>query len=55
MCNSRPAKGNKDVLLVDNDERRLAYYPYKNYNGINARFAFIEEPSFEEEYGSWDF
>lgn len=54
-CNSRPAKGNKNILINKNGERKLAYYPYKNYNGINARFAFIEEPSFEQEYGSWQF
>lgn len=53
-CNSRPAKGEKNVLL-DNNARTTAYYPYKQYNGINARFSFKEEPSFENENGIWDF
>ncbi|MCJ0743630.1 hypothetical protein [Pedobacter montanisoli] len=54
-CNSRPAKGDDNVLIDNVGNRKLAFYPYKNYNGINARFSFIEEPSFEEEYGSWEF
>lgn len=54
-CNSRPAKGDVNVLIDDMGNRKLTFYPYKNYNGIDTRFAFIEEPSFEEVYGNWEF
>lgn len=55
-CNSRPAKGSKNVLIDSNTKiRKIAFYPYKNYNGVSARFAFDEEPSFENQYGKWNF
>lgn len=43
-CNQRPAKGNKNVLLDDLNNRIKAYYPYLPHNGINVTFYFINEP-----------
>jgi len=55
-CNSRPAKGDENVLVDKTTKNRIiAFYPYKDYKGIDARFTFTEEPSFENEYGKWDF
>lgn len=55
-CNSRPAKGNENVLIDKTTKNRtIAFYPYKDYKGINARFIFNEEPSFGNEYGKWNF
>lgn len=54
-CNSRPAKGNKNILIGESKNRITSYYPYKEYGGINAVFSFVDEPSFENEYGKWTF
>lgn len=44
-CNQRPAKGNKNVLLDELNNRINAYYPYSSHNGINVTFNFINEPN----------
>ncbi|MEB3800470.1 hypothetical protein INQ45_05110 [Flavobacterium columnare] len=44
-CNQRPAKGNKNVLLDELNNRTNAYYPYTLHDGINVTFNFINEPN----------
>lgn len=44
-CNQRPAKGNKNVLLDELNNRTNAYYPYSIHDGINVTFNFINEPN----------
>lgn len=44
-CNQRPAKGNKNVLLDELNNRTSAYYPYSLHDGINVTFNFINEPN----------
>ena len=47
-CNSRPAKGTKNVLLDDAKNRVVAYYPFYAHGGVNSTFRFIKEPTIEE-------
>lgn len=55
-CNSTGVKGNKNVLIDDklNNNRVIAYYPYKKYGGLTYRFNYIEMPSISNE-GLWKF
>jgi hypothetical protein len=46
-CNTRPAKGSKNIL-IDNPitrNRVKAFYPYSNHSGVNTSFHFINEPT----------
>lgn len=44
-CNQRPAKGNKNVLIDELNNRINSYYPYSSHNGIKVTFNFINEPN----------
>lgn len=47
-CNSRPAKGTKNVLLDDHGNRRVAYYPYYMHSGLKTNFSFVKEPTIHD-------
>ena len=44
-CNSRPAKGTKNILVDDKTKKRVkAFFPY-SHNGVTTSFTYINEPS----------
>ncbi|MBL0953137.1 MAG: hypothetical protein IBJ01_00030 [Leptospira sp.] len=55
-CNSRPAKGNKNILHDESGNRTKVFYPYLSHHSVEAKFIYHKEPSIDPSSNSdWSF
>jgi len=46
-CNGRPAKGDRNILIDQQGNRIVAFYPFLNHQSIATTFTYNNEPSIE--------
>lgn len=44
-CNGRPAKGDTNILIDQQGNRVVVFYPFQNHHSISTTFTYNQEPS----------